>query len=91
MAGGVLEVAQQSRIRHKDDFTIAFSPVIAEAVAIGYKGAATEIQTKLRRVVDVWKDRKIFEGPIQEAIDLRLQGERQAAYVDVQVGADSRA
>lgn len=71
---GFLEVAQQSRIRHKEDFIIAFSPVVAEATSIAYKGAPTDIQAKLRRVVDVWKDRTIFEAPIQGAIESRLDG-----------------
>ncbi|GAO19716.1 uncharacterized protein UV8b_06438 [Ustilaginoidea virens] len=66
------EVVQQSRIRHKEDFVIAFSPVVAEASATAYKGAPAEIQAKLRRVIDVWKDRSIFEAPIQEAIHARL-------------------
>lgn len=65
---------QQSRIRHKEDFVIAFSPIVAEATAIAYKGAPAEVQVKLRRVVDVWKDRIIFEGPIQGAIEARLEG-----------------
>ncbi|EGR46463.1 uncharacterized protein TRIREDRAFT_80437 [Trichoderma reesei QM6a] len=66
------EVVQQSRIRHKEDFVIAFSPVVAEAAAVAYKGAPAEIQAKLRRVIDVWKDRAIFEAPIQAAIEARL-------------------
>ncbi|KAK7419997.1 hypothetical protein QQX98_003003 [Neonectria punicea] len=67
------EVAQQSKIRHKDDFIIAFAPVVAEAISIAYKGAAADIQSKLKRVVDVWKDRAIFEAPIQAAIDARIE------------------
>jgi regulator of Ty1 transposition protein 103 len=68
------EVAQQSRIRHKEDFIIAFSPIVAEATAIAYKGAPADIQGKLKRVVDVWKDRTIFEPPIQAAITSRIDG-----------------
>lgn len=68
------EVTQQSKARHKDDFLIAFSPVIAEATALAYKGAPAEIQGKLRRVIDVWKDRFIFEPPIQQAIEARIDG-----------------
>lgn len=75
----MIEVAQQSRIRHKEDFIIAFSPVIAEATALAYKGAPTEIHAKLRRVVDVWKDRSIFEAPIQGAIETRLDGNMEHA------------
>jgi hypothetical protein len=68
------EVTQQSKVRHKDDFLVAFSPVIAEATATAYKGAPAEVQTKLRRVIDVWKDRNIFEQPIQAAIEARIDG-----------------
>lgn len=75
---GLAEVAQQSRIRHKEDFIIAFSPVMAEATAIAYKGAPTEVQGKLRRVIEVWKDRTIFEPPIMGAIESRLEGKRPA-------------
>ncbi|KAI9367533.1 RNA polymerase II-binding domain-containing protein [Aspergillus egyptiacus] len=67
------EVAQQSRARRKEDFLIAFSPIIAEAVAIAYKGASNDIQQKLRRVVEVWRQRAIFEVPIQEAVEARVE------------------
>lgn len=69
-----VEVAQQSKARRKDDFLIAFSPVIAEATATAYKGATNEVQQKLRRVVEVWRQRQIFETPIQEAIEGRIDG-----------------
>lgn len=72
--GCYIEVAQQSKARRKDDFLIAFSPVIAEATAIAYKGATNEIQQKLKRVVEVWRQRQIFEMPIQEAIEARIEG-----------------
>ena len=74
MASSILEVAQQSKARRKDDFLIAFSPVIAEATATAYKGATNEVQQKLRRVVEVWRARQIFELPIQEAIEARIDG-----------------
>jgi len=74
MTTGLIEVAQQSKARRKDDFLIAFSPVIAEATATAYKGATNEVQQKLRRVVEVWRARQIFEVPIQEAIEARIDG-----------------
>lgn len=70
----VVEVAQQSKARRKDDFLIAFSPVIAEATATAYKGATAEVQNKLRRVVEVWRQRQIFELPVQEVIEARIDG-----------------
>ena len=69
-----VEVVQQSKQRRKDDFLIAFSPVIAEATATAYKGATNEIQQKLKRVVQVWRERNVFEQPIQEAIEARMDG-----------------
>lgn len=66
------EVAQQSKARRKDDFLIAFSPVIAEATATAYKGATNEVQQKLRRVVEVWRQRQIFDAAIQDSIEQRI-------------------
>jgi hypothetical protein len=74
MTSGIIEVAQQSKARRKDDFLLAFSPVIAEATALAYKGATNEVQQKLRRVVEVWRQRQIFEIPVQEAIEARIEG-----------------
>ncbi|KAM0800918.1 RNA polymerase II-binding domain-containing protein [Usnea florida] len=73
------EVAQQSKARRKDDFLIAFSPIIAEATAIAYKGATNEVQQKLRRSVEVWRQRLIFEPTILEAIEARIDGTLQAS------------
>lgn len=70
----VNEVAQQSKARKKDDFLIAFSPMIPEASAIAYRGATHEVQTRLRRVFEVWRQRQIFEVPIQDAVEARING-----------------
>ncbi|KAI9800023.1 MAG: hypothetical protein M1833_003552 [Piccolia ochrophora] len=66
------EVAQQSKARNKDHFLVAFAPIIAEATAVAYRGATNEIQQKLRRVVEVWRQRQIFELPVQEAVESRI-------------------
>lgn len=68
------EVTQQSKARHKEDFLHAFAPIIADAAALAYKGASSEVQAKLRKVVDVWRDRQIFPPEIQESIQARLAG-----------------
>jgi len=68
------EVTQQSKARHKADFLEAFSPIIAEATSMAYKGANADIQSKLRRVVDVWRERNIFVNEIQDAMEARLDG-----------------
>ncbi|KAI4250583.1 MAG: hypothetical protein L6R40_000183 [Gallowayella cf. fulva] len=66
------EVVQQSKARRKDDFLVAFSPVIAEATATAYKGATNDVQEKIRRTVEVWSQRRIFDKPIQEAVEGRI-------------------
>lgn len=66
------EVVQQSKLRKKDDYLIAFSPIVAEATAIAYKGATNEVQQKIRRVVEVWRQRQIFEPTILEAVEARI-------------------
>ena len=85
MTSSIAEVAQQSKARRKDDFLIAFSPVIAEATATAYKGATNEVQQKLRRVVEVWRQRQIFELPIQEAIESRIDGMPMRVFRIVQI------
>lgn len=66
------EVTQQSKARHKDDFPLAFAPVMAEAIATAYKGATPDVQNKLRRVVEVWRDRGVFEISVQSNIEARI-------------------
>ena len=69
------EVVQQSKARHKEDFLNAFSPFIADASSVAYKGAPADVQGKLRRVVDVWRERSIFEKDVLQDLDNRLAGE----------------
>lgn len=70
------EVTQQSKARHKEDFLHAFSPFIADAASVAYKGASVDVQGKLRRVVDVWRERNIFEKEVLQDLNDRLAGER---------------
>lgn len=66
------EVVQQSRARSKTDFLVAFEPLIADASSLAYKGASQDVQGKLRRVIEVWRERRIFDPRIQENIEKRL-------------------
>ncbi|KAK4148215.1 RNA polymerase II-binding domain-containing protein [Dichotomopilus funicola] len=66
------EVTQQSKARHKEDFLQAFSPFIADATSVAYKGASVDVQGKLRRVVDVWRERNIFGKEVLEDLNNRL-------------------
>ncbi|KAJ9666190.1 hypothetical protein H2201_003624 [Coniosporium apollinis] len=63
------EVVQQSKARKKNEFVAAFSPIIAEATTTAYKGATHDVQQKLRRVIEVWRQRLIFDPAIQDAVE----------------------
>ncbi|KAL9622863.1 MAG: hypothetical protein Q9160_002789 [Pyrenula sp. 1 TL-2023] len=66
------QIVQNSRARRKDDFPNAFSPIIAEAAQVAYKDGTTEIQQKIRRVIEVWRARQVFDPSVQEAIESRV-------------------
>lgn len=68
----VNEVVQQSKARKKTEFVNAFSPIIAESTSVAYKGAPYDIQQKLRRVIEVWRQRVIFDPPVQDQIERNL-------------------
>lgn len=50
-------------------------------MATAYKGASNDIQTKLRRVVEVWRQRNIFEQGIQEAVESRVDGTCSSPWI----------
>lgn len=66
------EVVQQSRARGKQDFLLAFEPIIADATSIAYKGASQDAQGKVRRVVEVWRQRGIFDRGILDQVESRM-------------------
>ncbi|KAK3636165.1 hypothetical protein LTR56_014328 [Elasticomyces elasticus] len=66
------EVVQQSRARGKQDFVLAFEPVVGEGVGAAYKGANEGTQGKIRRVVEVWRQRAVFSKPILDVVEGRM-------------------
>ena len=68
----VNDIVQNARARRRTEFPDAFSPIIAEALQTAYRSSTSDIQSKIRRVVEVWRQRHVFEVPIQEAIENRL-------------------
>ncbi|KAI3297389.1 hypothetical protein DTO002I6_3141 [Penicillium roqueforti] len=66
------EVAQQSKVRGKNDFLIALSPIIVDATSAAYKGSSNEYQQRIRRVVEVWRQRNVFDGVILDAVEARI-------------------
>lgn len=66
------EIVQQSKIRKKDEFLKAFDPIIVEATSAAYKGSASESQNKIRRVVEVWRQRQVFNPTLQGQIEASI-------------------
>lgn len=69
----VNDIVQNQKARRRDEFPNAFSPLMPEAVQTAYRSSPQEVQQKIRRVVEVWRSRSVFELPIQEAIESRLE------------------
>jgi regulator of Ty1 transposition protein 103 len=63
------EITQTSKMRKKEEFLRAYEPIIAEATSAAYKGSPSDIQNKIRRVVEVWRQRNIFAQPVQQNIE----------------------
>jgi regulator of Ty1 transposition protein 103 len=68
------DVVQQSKARRKDEFPRSFAGIIAEAMEIAYRGTPADVQNKLRRVANVWRERRVFEHSVLGEIDQRLEG-----------------
>lgn len=65
----LIEIAQTSKMRKKEEFLKAYEPIITEAATVAYKGSPHEIQNKIRRVVEVWRQRQIFNQAVQQSIE----------------------
>ncbi|KNG50653.1 duf618 domain-containing protein [Stemphylium lycopersici] len=56
-------------MRKKEEFLRAYEPILAEGTTAAYKGSPHEIQNKIRRVVEVWRQRSIFNPAVQQAVE----------------------
>lgn len=68
------EMVQQSKLKKKDDILAAFSTLIGEGMIIAYKSAPPDVQNKLKRTVEVWRQRNILDQASQEAIEAQIMG-----------------
>lgn len=66
------DIVQNARARKRSEFPDAFSPLLPEAIQTAYRSSPPEIQSKIRRVVEVWRTRNVFETPILQAIEARV-------------------
>lgn len=71
------EITQTSKMRKKEEFLRAFEPILADATQVAYKGSPADTQNKIRRVVEVWRQRQIFNPAVQQEVEKRLSGREQ--------------
>lgn len=69
----VNEVVQQTKARNKKEFVEAFEGIIIESLELSYKGASTEVQQKLKRVVDVWRHRSVFSRQTVQGLEDKIK------------------
>jgi hypothetical protein len=68
------EITQTSKMRKKEEFLRAFEPILADATQVAYKGSPGDTQNKIRRVVEVWRQRQIFNPAVQQEVEKKLNG-----------------
>lgn len=68
----VNEVVQQSRARKREEFTGAFASVVPDALADTYKQVPKDVKERIKRVIDVWKQRMVFPPETLEVIDNKV-------------------
>lgn len=68
----VNDIVQNAKARKRSEFPNAFAPIIAEAVQHAYRSSPTDIQGKVKRLLEVWKTRHVFEESILAAVDARV-------------------
>ncbi|KAF5114831.1 hypothetical protein DV452_003181 [Geotrichum candidum] len=66
------EVVQQSRAKKREEFLSAFAQVLPGALGLAYKAVSNEVRGKIKRVVDVWRQRGIFSEGVLYKIDGQL-------------------
>lgn len=66
------EVAQNARSKNKLELTAAFAPYMPEAIQAAYKVATTQIQGKIRHVVEVWRQRQTFNDAILRTVESNM-------------------
>ncbi|BFZ53527.1 hypothetical protein PYCC9005_000552 [Savitreella phatthalungensis] len=67
------EVAQQSKAKRRTEYPEAFGGVMAHAVQHVMRHVTADVQGKIRRVVDVWRQRNVFSVDVLQAIDNAVQ------------------
>ncbi|RPA87452.1 DUF618-domain-containing protein [Ascobolus immersus RN42] len=83
------EVVQTSRNRKKEEFINAFAPIIGGSTISAYRETPAPIAEKIRRVVQVWKERSVFPEAVLKQIEVGLAAADKDRTDPVRVAAAS--
>ncbi|CCH44537.1 Laminin subunit beta-4 [Wickerhamomyces ciferrii] len=59
------EVVQQSRAKRKTEFIDAFQKILPRSLTQTYKEVPENLKKKIVKIVNIWKERRIFPKPIE--------------------------
>jgi regulator of Ty1 transposition protein 103 len=65
------DVCQNSR-RKGSEFVEAFRSVVPEAIEHAFHHATSDVQIRIRRVINVWEERQVFEKELIDELKGRL-------------------
>jgi regulator of Ty1 transposition protein 103 len=66
------EVVQQSKAKKKEEFVRAFASVLPNALETNYPEFDKEVKARVKRVIDVWKQRQVFSGSVISDMESRI-------------------
>lgn len=83
------EIVQQSRAKKKTEFLRAFETVLPSSIESTYRVVPSEVKARIKRVVDVWKQRQIFPPEVLQEIENRIANSSNSAKANDNVSGNS--
>lgn len=75
------DVVQQARAKKRDIFISSFAKVVPDAIGAAYKQVSQDVKSKIKRVVEVWRQRRIFDETVLYNIESQLNSDAPSKQV----------
>lgn len=76
------DVIQQSKHKRIVQFSEAFGKILPEVFGVVYPELPQDLRKKVRRVIDVWKQRNVFPGTVLDNMYAQLKDEPSSSSKD---------
>lgn len=76
------DVVQQSRAKRKTEFIDAFNKLLPRALSQAYSEVPEPTKKKISKIVNIWRERKIFPHPVELHTGETINGSASAAEDD---------